>query len=69
MCCQLVKAVLKVCFVPAIGEVGGGGRGFQYRVAALAGYRTVLVSTGWIISQHVSTNGHKNQKRSGHEPA
>ena len=33
---------------------------FQHRVAALAGCRTAVVATGWIISQHVSTNGHKN---------
>ena len=42
------------------GGGGGGGGGCQYRVAALTGCRTALVSTGWIISQHVSTNGHKN---------
>ena len=33
---------------------------FHHRVAALAGCRTALVTTGWIISQHVSTHGHKN---------
>jgi len=33
---------------------------FQHRVAALAGCRIALVATGYIISQHVSTNGHKN---------
>ena len=52
---------MKISFVlakkVAKGEVGG----FQHRVAALAGYRTALVATGWMIFQHVSTNGHKNQ--------
>ena len=39
-----------------IGEVGE----FQQRVAALAGCRTASVATGWMIFQHVSTNGPKN---------
>ena len=43
-----------------MGGGGGGGGGCQYRMAALTGCRTALFSTGWIISQHVSTNGHKN---------
>ena len=30
---------------------------FQHRVAALAGCKTAMVATGWIIFQHVSTNG------------
>ena len=58
VCYQLVQAVLKISFVLAkkVGEVGE----FQHRVAALAGCRTALVATGWMIFQHVSTNGHKN---------
>ena len=63
MCYQLVKDVLKIHFVLAKRwDRGGGmgGEGVQYRMAALTGCRTALVSTGWIISQHVSTNGHKN---------
>ena len=48
-----MQSVLKISFVlakkVAKGEVGG----FQHRVAALAGYRTALVATGWMIFQHV----------------
>ena len=52
-----MQSVLKIGFALAKkGEVGE----FQHRVAALAGCRTALVATGWIISQHVNTNGHKN---------
>ena len=60
ICYQLVQFVLKMGFVLAKkvrkGEVGG----FQHRVAALAGCRTALVSTGWTISHLVSTNRRKN---------
>ena len=37
---------------------------FQHRVAALASCRTALVTTGLIISQHVGTNGRKNNSPS-----
>ena len=40
------------------GEVGEFQR--RPRVAALGGCRTALFATGWMIFQHVSTNGHKN---------
>ena len=56
-----MQSVLKIGFVLAKRWDRGRWVGFmQYRVAALAGYRTALVGIGWIISQHVSTNGHKN---------
>ena len=46
VCYQLVQSILKISFVlakkVAKGEVGG----FQHRVAALAGCRTALVTTG-----------------------
>ena len=52
------------CFKDKFCASKKGGMGevdeFQHRVAALAGCRTVLVATGWMIFQHVSTNGHKN---------
>ena len=54
---QLVQAVLKIGFVLVKRWGRGGGRGFQYRVAALAGRRTALIGTGWIIFQHFITMG------------
>ena len=46
------------------GGIGGGGWTYSihamHMVAAIAGYRTVLVGTGWTISHLVSTNGHRN---------
>ena len=46
------------------GGIRGGGRvlvqGAMHMAAALAGYRTALVGTGWTISYLVSINGLKN---------
>ena len=46
------------------GGIGGGGQvsawGAVHMAAVLAGSRTALVSTGWIISHLVSTNGLRN---------
>ena len=46
------------------GVIGRGGWAYSRRavhmVAALAGCRTALVGTGWIISHLVSTNGDRN---------
>ena len=57
---QLVQSVLKISFVLAKKVANGEVGGLQHRVTALAGCRTALVATGWMIFQHVSTNGHKN---------
>ena len=45
---QLGQSVLKISFVLA-----------KKVVTTLAGCRTAMVATGWIIFQHVSTNGQK----------
>ena len=61
VCYQLVQSVFFFFCASKKGGIGGGGE-FQRRprVAALAGCRTALVATGWMIFQHVSTNGPKN---------
>ena len=47
-----------------MGGMGEGGQPYSrhavHMEAVLAGCRKALISTGWIISQLVSTNGHRN---------
>ena len=59
-CYQLVQSIWKKGFALAKnGRIGGGrwvsAQGAVHMVAALAGCRMALVSTGWTISHFVST--------------
>ena len=61
-CYQLAQSVLKIDFALAKNSgIGGGGQAYSrhtmHMVAALDGYRTASVGTGWTISHLVSTNG------------